>query len=147
MTRKKKKFLIAIALIIGVLLILSAATGVLYVEEHKKHALRKRATFDIIVDDVASLGTIERMEYVICGEKTRIEPYEGEDGSVLWIEKISTPKQLLTSEGPPCPVEILIIKEGETKRYPADQPLSCPECSGWHHYRINGNTAAYTYSP
>ena len=144
---QKKDSIAIVALIVCVLLMLSASAFFLYVEENKKHAMRQRATFDIIIDDVASLSTIERMEYLICGEKTPIEPYEDEDGSVLWIEKISTPKQLLTPEGAPCPVEILITQEGKTKRYPADQPFTCPDCDGSHYYEIIGDKAVYTYWP
>ncbi|MCP4369624.1 MAG: hypothetical protein GY797_16160 [Deltaproteobacteria bacterium] len=143
---KKRKLLIAITLIVCIIVMLSAVTIVFYVQERKEHLRIQMGTFDIKID-VASLGKFERMEYVVCGEKTLIEPYEDEDGSVLWTEKISTPKQLLTPDGPPCPVEILIIKEGETKRYPADQPFGCPECSGWHYYKIMRNKAVYRYSP
>lgn len=143
--RKKDSIAIA-AFIICILLMLLASTIVLYLEENKKYRLRKRTGFYLTVD-VTSLGTIERMEYVICGEKTPIEPYEDEDGSIIWGEKISTPKQLLTSKGPPCPVEILITKEGETKRYPADQSFDCPDCDGSHYYKIIGDKAVYRYSP
>jgi hypothetical protein len=95
-----RKLLIAIALIVCIILVLSAVTFIFYVQERREHLRIQMGTFDIEID-VASLGKFERMEYAVCGEKTLIEPYEDEDGSILWTEKISTPKQLLTPEGAP----------------------------------------------
>ncbi len=142
----KRKLLIIIALIIGTIFILSVVAYVFYLHERRQHLIRKRAAFDVAINNVASLGNIESIELVICGEKRLIKPYEYKN-SVVWSDKISTPKRLLSPEGAPCPVEIFITKEGKTKRYSADQLFNCPDCSGLHYYEIIGDSAVYRYSP
>lgn len=143
----KRKSLMAVMSIICIALIISVAIYVFYLQERKKYTMKEMEAFDVIVDNVSSLGPIDRMEFVICGEITPIEPHEGSDGVVLWIEKIGTPQELMTSNGTSCSVEILIIKQGTTLTYPADKLFDCPDCSGWHHYEIVGGKAIYTYSP
>jgi hypothetical protein len=145
----RKKLLTVTALIVGIALILSILTSLFYLHERRKHIMKQRATFDvdIIIDNIASPGDIERIELIICGEKRLIEPHKGKDGVVIWGDYISSSKQLLHPEGAPCPVEILITQEGKTKRYPADQLFDCPDCSGLHYYEIVGETAVYRYSP
>ena len=145
----KRKLLIAIGLLVSVAVIVSLVGYALYVYEQRKHLMKARATFDVdvIIDNVASPGNIESVELVICGEKRLIKPYEDKDGVVCWGGFISSPKQLLSPEGAPCPVEILITKDGKTKSYPADQLFSCPDCSGLHYYEIIGDKVIYRYSP
>ncbi len=115
--------------------------------EQRAHMRQQRQSFFVEIDP-SSFGTVDHMEFSICGEKSPITPYyTDEDGMMIWGDKIGTPKQLRSPQGEPCPVEIVLSVGEQTWIFPADQVFDCPDCSGIHNYIIQEENAVYRYSP